>query len=276
MTLALVFAMSGGAFAAGKYLIVSTKQIKPSVLAQLKGKAGAPGAQGPAGAAGPQGPAGANGKDGANGANGTNGTDGVSPAGTAFAGAAHGCTEGGVEFKGANTTYACNGKKGTTGFTETLPSGKTETGSWEFGPYAAGAISGPFIRAPIASFAIPLAAGLSGEGCGTVVAGHVVATCHVHYIDPAGKEVIENAGTEAFEEVPPSGCAGTVSAPTAEPGNLCIYALNESKTRGASDFIKNPSTGGEGAGPTGAFASFAKEGAGAGANAVGTWAVTAE
>jgi hypothetical protein len=37
-TLALVFAMSGGAYAASHYLITSTKQIKPSVLGQLKGK----------------------------------------------------------------------------------------------------------------------------------------------------------------------------------------------------------------------------------------------
>ena len=59
MTLALVFAMSGGAYAAGKYLITSTKQIKPSVLKALvgkTGKAGANGAPGPAGPAGPQGP----------------------------------------------------------------------------------------------------------------------------------------------------------------------------------------------------------------------------
>ena len=32
MTMALVFAMSGGAYAAKKYVITSTKQIKPSVL----------------------------------------------------------------------------------------------------------------------------------------------------------------------------------------------------------------------------------------------------
>ena len=56
--LALVFAMTGGAYAAKKYLITSTKQISPSVLKQLQGKAGAAGAPGAAGAQGAQGPAG--------------------------------------------------------------------------------------------------------------------------------------------------------------------------------------------------------------------------
>src|SRR5580693_718501 len=67
VTFALVFAMSGGAYAASKYLITSTKQIKPSVIASLKGKGGvpgAPGAQGPVGVAGAQGPAGPGGKEG--------------------------------------------------------------------------------------------------------------------------------------------------------------------------------------------------------------------
>jgi hypothetical protein len=57
-TLALVFAMSGGALAAKHYLINSTKQIKPSVLKSLKGNTGKPGAAGPGGPAGPAGPVG--------------------------------------------------------------------------------------------------------------------------------------------------------------------------------------------------------------------------
>jgi hypothetical protein len=114
MTLALVFAMTGGAYAANHYLITSTKQISPKVLKALKGangKNGAPGPAGPAGAAGsgtagaqgPTGPAGAKGETGAAGAAGANGEAGA---------------------KGAN------GTNGTTGFTSTLPSGKTETGAW--------------------------------------------------------------------------------------------------------------------------------------------------
>src|ERR1700684_522797 len=81
-SLALVFAMTGGAYAAKKYLITSTKQISPSVLKSLQGKAGPAGANGPAGPAGPQGPAGGtggkgeNGKEGAAGKNGENGKPG--------------------------------------------------------------------------------------------------------------------------------------------------------------------------------------------------------
>jgi hypothetical protein len=90
-TLALVFALGGGAWAAKKYLITSTKQIKPSVLKALKGKAG------PQGSQGPQGPAGPSGKDGANGAAGATGP---------------------------------TGPTGFSGFVESLPSGKSLTGVW--------------------------------------------------------------------------------------------------------------------------------------------------
>jgi hypothetical protein len=68
-TLALLFAMSGGALAATHYLITSTKQISPKVLKTLKGANGKNGAAGPAGPAGvgtqgPQGPAGTAGTNG--------------------------------------------------------------------------------------------------------------------------------------------------------------------------------------------------------------------
>lgn len=137
-TLALVFAMSGGAYAASKFLISSTKQIKPSVLAQLKGKAGPAGGvgvQGPAGPAGPQGPAGANGKDGSNGTNGKDGAPGL---------------EGKEGKAGKNgSPWTVDG---------TLPSEATETGTWSFGPIkqeSAGTFFSPAQIVPI-SFAIPL------------------------------------------------------------------------------------------------------------------------
>lgn len=74
-TLALVFAMSGGALAASKYLITSTKQISPKVIKSLKGKAGQAGKQGPAG---PTGPAGKDGQKGEKGERGERGEAGPS------------------------------------------------------------------------------------------------------------------------------------------------------------------------------------------------------
>jgi hypothetical protein len=57
-TLALVFAMSGGALAAKHYLINSTRQLSPKVLKALKGHKGTTGPTGPQGSLGPQGPKG--------------------------------------------------------------------------------------------------------------------------------------------------------------------------------------------------------------------------
>jgi hypothetical protein len=82
-TLALVFAMSGGAMAASHYLINSTKQINPKVLKKLTGKPGKTGAIGAAGATGaigkegPQGKEGLTGKEGKEGTHGTNGATNV-------------------------------------------------------------------------------------------------------------------------------------------------------------------------------------------------------
>ena len=132
MTLALVFAMSGGAYAAGKYVITSTKQIKPSVLKSLQGKAGkagANGAQGPAGAAGPQGPAGAAAAKGETGALGALGASGKAGA--------------------TGSPWTAGG---------TLPSKATEKGVWGLTELAK-ATPAFAIFIPI-SFTIPLAASL--------------------------------------------------------------------------------------------------------------------
>ncbi|HXD54397.1 MAG TPA: hypothetical protein VN618_06565 [Solirubrobacteraceae bacterium] len=71
-TLALVLAISGGAYAAGRYLINSTKQINPKVLRKLHG------ARGPAGQIGPVGPQGVTGHEGAKGVKGIQGEPGFS------------------------------------------------------------------------------------------------------------------------------------------------------------------------------------------------------
>jgi hypothetical protein len=138
-TLALVFTMSGGALAAGHYLLTSTGQISPKVLKALKGKSGARGSTGAQGAAGVQGPAGAQGQQGSKGEPGAVGASGVAGA------------VGAPGPKGESGVAGKEGSPWTAG--GTLPSGKTETGVW--------AITGPAnlftVIIPVASFAIPLA-----------------------------------------------------------------------------------------------------------------------
>jgi hypothetical protein len=84
-TLALLFAMSGGALAARHYLINSTKQINPKVLHKLRGRTGARGFEGPPGKEGigkegPTGPEGPAGKRGPQGKEGRPGEPGSLPA----------------------------------------------------------------------------------------------------------------------------------------------------------------------------------------------------
>jgi len=75
-TLALFFAMSGGALAAKHYLINSTKQISPKVLRALKGKTGKPGAPGKEGLLGKEGASGKEGPQGKEGKEGPQGKEG--------------------------------------------------------------------------------------------------------------------------------------------------------------------------------------------------------
>jgi len=191
-TLALVFAMSGGAYAASKFLITNTKQIKPSVLASLKGKVGANGAAGAQGPAGPPGPAGGVGPQGPAGAAGKNGEPGPK----------------GEEGKaGKNGT---NGKEGSPWTDKgTLPVGSTETGNWAISETPEkGGVSAPQTAI---SFNIPLAAPIeNAKNCGT--SGN--PECVIH--------VFEGPNF-------PTGCTGTivetefVAELKAASGNLCIW-----------------------------------------------------
>lgn len=79
-TLALIFAMSGGALAAQRYLLNSTKQINPRVLKALKGNEGPTGPNGKQGAAGKEGRPGKEGPPGKEGMKGKEGAPGASGA----------------------------------------------------------------------------------------------------------------------------------------------------------------------------------------------------
>ncbi|HWX44594.1 MAG TPA: hypothetical protein VNY52_04645 [Solirubrobacteraceae bacterium] len=199
VTLALVLAMSGGAYAATRYVITSTKQISPKVLKALQGKAGANGAggaTGPAGPAGPSGPAGATGPAG--------------PAGQSVTGVAASkieCEAGGVKYTSANgSTAVCNGKDGQTGFTATLPKGKTEMGDWaiEANLTGTGLLEGSASTA--ISFSIPLATGPEAI-----------------YIKAPTQEEIEK---HEFPN-PPAGCTGNVEEPGAAEGHICVFGAVE-------------------------------------------------
>jgi len=262
---ALVAAMAGGAYAASGGLNPKQKKEVKKIAKSYQGQ----GPAGPAGAAGAKGDAGA---AGANGSNGSNGKDGVSAETATFNGNLHGCAEGGVEVKSASpVAYVCNGKKGTngtTGFTDTLPSEKTETGVWSVG-HIEERLNYPGIGKPVQvpiSFSIPLESDLAGS--------------RVHIILQNGKEL-----DIAFQEVVSTACTGTVAEPTATPGDLCIYAgtelfddPTENPPQGiliyqGTSFV-NPATGQAGASKVGmTLRAFAQS---ANVEAFGTWAVTAE
>jgi hypothetical protein len=268
--IALVFAMLGGAYAAsnnggGKATASAKAKRGP------KGPKGATGPAGPAGLAGPQGAAGANGKDGAAGSAGAQGSQGLPGKSVAVAnysgpecpGSEEGAT---VEVSGEPTTkkYVCDGEEGAQGpqgspWTAggTLPAGATETGAWAYGEMAPS--SHPVITA--ISFPIPLAAALNAS--------------HVHYINPAGEEVVD----EELNTATPTQCGspvGTASEPKASPGNLCVYAAGQSCLLSSSASITtaiSTGIGARGASKVGARLRFAfciaEPSAGS-----GTWAVT--
>lgn len=239
--LALVLALVGGAYAAGGGLSGKQKKEVKNIAKSYAGK------EGKAGPAGPAGPQGSNGKDGTNGTNGTNGAAGAPGKSVVTGDASSECPAAGgvtveVEGEAATKKHVCNGK---TGFTETLPSGKTETGSWVFGNTPEGFIGG-HILVPI-SFSIPLLDEMGGT--------------NVHYIDKG--------------EPAPDGCeGGTAAEPTADPGNLCVYSTEHTPGITTAVITKAGATTGIGASPTGAILDFFVEGEER--KAWGTFAVTAE
>ena len=227
-------------------------------MAGKAGPAGATGAQGPQGAQGPTGAAGPAGKDGAagvqgeTGAAGKAGVNGESVTVTEVKAKEATCNEqGGAKFKvGGKEATACNGQ---TGFTETLPSGKTETGNWTAQGIGPGFEHGFFAI----SFPIPLAA-------------------------PSAKVVYLNQKeTEESVTAPVQGCKLEVGNPAARPvapsDTLCVFTRLEGHGE-VNNVVTEPGTPGDAT--TGAYiraeASEPDENGYGQWQLVGTWAVTAK
>lgn len=169
--IALVFAMMGGAYAAN-----NSGGGKATASAKAK-----KGPRGPKGATGPQGPAGPQGSPGPAGP--------VGPAGPAGP-------------QGSPGAQGIPGEDGETGFTEALPSGETETGTWAMTMVAL--TSEVSIGVDALPFNIPLASELDNE--------HVVLL-------KEGEEGELGKCSDAAETE-----KGTAKNPLAAPGYLCVYA----------------------------------------------------
>jgi len=297
--LALVFALTGGAFAAtghgGGSGSKATASVAPrAVAAKSKGKTGP---RGPRGVTGPAGKNGTNGTNGVSGATGPAGPKGE-PGATGSGGEGKagesvsiktlkenqgGCEYGGAEFSNSSgKASACNGEEGTPGtdgtegspWTDggTLPAGSTETGTW------------------FDSFAVP-----AGEP-GTTIEYNAAAVAIsfpirlAKAIGPATNPTIEGARSVGAAGNGTT-CPGTVEEPKAAPGDFCIYQGPVEEEPAKTEALSIPSVsivppgaklneGSVGTGTSGAVAHFHYEGEGEGPSSgtvviQGSWAVTA-
>lgn len=276
--MALVFAITGGAFAAAggsrgnspakekastgraasPTAAVAKKKSKSTGARGPAGPKGATGATGALGATGPAGPTGSAGGTGPAGTNGQNGQNGESVTNTVLSKGAT-CKEGGAEFKvgtGA-ATHACNGEKGKEGSpwtpNNTLPAGATETGTW------GGNVTYETTDIPI-SFPIPLAKALEGSKV------HAINT------EEGEKEAKESPAIAKGE------CKGTYISPGAESGNLCVFVTpglgNAHEISAIVNFNHSPPE--LGAGTTGTLLEIPMgDDVHAGEPVLGTWAMTA-
>jgi Collagen triple helix repeat (20 copies) len=241
---ALVAALGGGAYAATGAQSGGKATASAKAKQGKQGKPGKTGPQGPAGPAGPAGPVGPVGPAGAKGDAGPKGDTGATgPA-------------------GATGATGAAGKDGKTGFTETLPSGKTETGVW--------GVAEPvgFRYSPI-SFALPLEA--------------APELIYVLYSTAEGSPLEGPELEAAIKFGSDRGCPGVADGrPLADPGKLCVYASFTSEMTFTSSLgVESDGVGGTfggneskvGVGPTGTVLGMTCT---ASCSGHGVWAVTAE
>jgi Collagen triple helix repeat (20 copies) len=286
---ALIFAMTGGAFAVTGHgessgSTATAAKAKPKVKTGPRGPAGPKGATGTAGSAGaagpagatgpggPQGPQGPAGNTGEKGADGTNGTPGINGESVTIKplNKGGGCGEvEGTEFSNkSGKGLACNGKEAKGGsFPEFLPEGSSETGVF-IARFVEGNLQGEegYVRAPI-SFTVPLE----------------VAPREVEFVT---FEQQEEKKVPAICQAKVKGVLteGSAEQPLAAEGVLCIYqgiTIKGPATEELTITSVNSPGGGVGfmAGTTGGIATVKYEGPALGKGSAemrGSWAVTAE
>jgi hypothetical protein len=199
--IALVFAMLGGAYAATGLNSKQKKEVK-SIAKSFQGT-------GPAGAPGAAGAKGDNGSNGAQGAKGDTGAAG--PQGP----------------QGKQGTQGAPGQNGTFS-TEPLPEGETLTGVWSH-RFTGEEVAVPYISYPIRVEPAPTSALVVGPMEPAGFAGIAFDPTNGGGEGKAGGEGDlvpgydpENIGVLSEEEME-GFCPGSASAPSAEPGFVCIY-----------------------------------------------------
>jgi hypothetical protein len=216
---ALVAALAGGAYAAnGGLNKQQKKQVRNIAKNESKkwskkfskrfakqGPQGDKGDTGATGATGATGPKGATGSPGEPGEDGEDGAPGTSAEATGYAGSecAEASGEEGIEVTSAGSPqYVCNGKDGEdgeTGFTETLPSGQTETGDWSMPAATITELLESKVPLPTISFTIPLAEELTGPQTHYVPVGGSEVKAEGEGDLTSGSNVVENVSTESGE-----------------------------------------------------------------------------
>jgi Collagen triple helix repeat (20 copies) len=241
----LAVGRAGGSGAAGPMGVQGLRGVAGAVGAPgangAPGAAGAPAAKGATGATGAAGVTGVSGATGAAGINGATGATG--PAGAAGATGATGPT--GPAAGATGPTGAIGPAASVSG---TLPEGNSETGAWIL--TSAAEPEAKREAAAVISFPIPLKT--------------AITSANVHYLTKAETETKSNAS-----------CTGTLEAPTAEKGSLCVYTGQEEIVGVPFKNIQNAKAE-PGSSLTGAFVIFEAPKT-EGSNDVvvqGSWAVT--
>lgn len=196
---ALVAALTGAAFAAGGGLNGTQKKEVKKIARQFAGKDGAPGAQGPAGPQGPKGDPGPKGDTGAPGKDGTNGTNGKD----GKDGEAGMCSEAKPECK--------------------LASGATLTGVWG----AANSATTQSFTGEVSPISFPIRVSpapttVVSHPVGPFKFGLKIGNGSAGFFGPWPSPGEEEQFLED-EAAYLAACPGSVSAPEAAKGFLCVY-----------------------------------------------------